>query len=288
MIRLLPRLATPLVWLPVAVLLGIVILAGVSMGQAQAISAPSVSVSAYCYNWDFLNNTGQDATDLHVRLKGIRAISGVYTGALNPFGAPDATSGYDAATGVYNLNFSGGTAPNGQMVHIGICADSPMLWFEAATGLPPFYWTIGGQPIPPAPLAFGLAWDWQSRRHLRLTLRNSQQVTLTLTSLNLLDPGTPLELDDLNPDVVGTLPLAAMLIDDIRMLPPLSDSFFDVFFDLGGASGQPGSAQLLAPMHPYVLEAIGEAPEDAGNAFRLFGQSFSPPVNLYLPLVLKQ
>lgn len=288
MTRLLPRFATPLALLSVVVLLGMTALAGPPLGKVQAALAPTVSVNAYCYNWDFKNNTGQDATDLHVRLKGVRTIGGVYIGPLNPFGAPDVTSGYDATAGVYNLNFSGYTAPSGQLVHIGVCTDSPILRFEAGSGLPPFYWTIGGQPISPAPLAFGLAWDWQNRRHLRLTLRNSQQVTVTLMSLELLDPGMALELDDLNADTASTLSLATMLIDDVTILRPLSDSFFDVFFDSAGASGQLGSAQLLEPLHPYVLVAAGEAQDDAGNTFNLFSQSFSPPVNFYLPLVLKQ
>lgn len=288
MTRLLPRLVTVLMPLLAATVLGTAALTGASSGQARAAPASTAVVSRYCYNWDFLNNTGQDATDLHIRLKGIRIVGEVYTGALNPFGSPDATSGYDVAADVYNLNFSGGVVPSSGMAHIGICTDSPALMLDITSRLPPFYWTMGGQPIPPAPLAFGLMWDWQSRRHLRLTLHNSQQVTVTLTSLNLLAPGEPFGLDDLNPDTVSTLPLATMLIEDIETLPPLSDSFFDVFFDLAGATGQPGHAQLLGPLHPYVLVATGEAQDDAGNTFQLFSQTLSPPINLYLPLVLRQ
>jgi len=289
MIRLLPRVVTVLMPLLAATVLGMAALTGVSSGQARAAPASIANASRYCYNWDFLNNTGQDATDLHIRLKGIRTVDELYAGVLNPFGLPDASSGYDASADVYNLNFSGGMVFSSDMAHIGICADSSALVLDPASGLPPFYWTIEGQPISPVPLVFGLTWDWQSRRHLLLTLHNSQNMTITLTALNLLDPGVPLALDDLNPDVVNTLPLATMLIDDVETLAPLADSFFDVFFDSAGAMAQPGYTQvLLESLHPYVLEATGEAQDDAGNTFQLFSQTLSPPLNLYFPLVLRQ
>src|SRR2546430_8639261 len=65
--------------------------------QAAALFAPGSATALYCSNWDFVNNTGQDVNDLHVRLKSVRAVNDVYTGALNPFGAPT-TSVYSSTS----------------------------------------------------------------------------------------------------------------------------------------------------------------------------------------------
>jgi hypothetical protein len=260
------------------------------------VTAPQAIVDSprYCYNWDFLNNTGQDANDLHIRLNGIQSISNVYTGVLNPFGAPDASSGYDAGAGVYKLNFSNGTVLNGDMAHIGLCTNQPVLMLPQGPGVPPFTWTLNGQTLSPDPLFAGLAWNWISRTHLRVQLSSDRHVSMTLMALNLLDAGNALELDDLNGNVVGQLQLVSNLAPDPVPLAPGTSSFFDVFLVLSHAgpsqhvAGVPmDSAALLEPNHPYVLEAVLEAEDDSGNTIHLYSQALSPLQAVYLPIARK-
>jgi hypothetical protein len=290
MLRLLPRrlfaLGPPVC---AGLLLAVLLWSGSLIPGARAASAPiSSPPERYCYNWDFLNNTGQDADDLHIRLQGISQVSAVYTGTVNPFGLPDATSGYDAGLGVYNLNFSNGVAYDGDVVHIGLCTDKPALALSQSTTPPPFTWTSQGQPLQPAPLFVGVSWDWQSRTHLRLELHNSQDITLTLWAASLLDPEVPLGLEDLNADVIGMLPAATFLIDDVQMLPPRSSSFFDVFFDPTVVVQAPTPAQLREPRHPYVLQAVVSAEDDSGDVAHMYSQALSPPAKVYWPLILKK
>ena len=109
----------------------------------------SLQESRYCYNWDFTNWTGQPANDLHLALHGPTQLSDVYTGPLNPFGLPDASSGYDPAGDVYNLSWSGVTVASGGVVHVGFCTDLPLVDFPTMGGMPPHYWTWNGVPLNP-------------------------------------------------------------------------------------------------------------------------------------------
>lgn len=113
---------------------------------------------------------------------------------------------------------------------------------------------------------------------------NEQPFTVTLSTLNLLDAGNMLSLDDLNGDVVGQLPMTLELLQTPLMLAPRADSFFDVFFTLGGQAMPPNMAPLLEPNHPYVLEAdiFGD---DQGNVAHLYTQALSPLIPRYLPII---
>ncbi len=271
-----------------------------ALGGAQSAFQPGVeavwarfaSVSAgaasqrYCSNWDFYNNTGQAVNDLHVRLKGVQTVSEVYTGTLNPFGPPDNTSGYVTATGVYNLNFSGAWVNESDKVHLGFCTDSPLLRLDTQGGTPPFEWTLTGTQVLSNPLFIGLEWNWPTPPHLHLQVVNEQPFSMTLFTLNLLDAGNMLALDDLNGDVADQLSLAMELSPTPTVLAPNAGTFFDVYFDAAGTT-DPASmmAPLLEPDHPYVLEAIMEPTDDPGNTVRVFSQALSPLAPLYLPVI---
>src|SRR5258708_36806646 len=115
-VEMCPGLGRPLV---IGIVLGLVVLLnGLSAAQVRAAedglsdvhkksaSAP-VNSTPSCYVWDFLNNSGVDADGLVIQLKGINSITDVYTGVLNPFVAPGASSGYDSVADVYSLVFRG-------------------------------------------------------------------------------------------------------------------------------------------------------------------------------------
>jgi hypothetical protein len=239
----------------------------------------------YCSNFDFLNSTGQDVNGLQVRLQGIKNIGSAYNGPDNPFGLPDASSGYEAATNVYRLNFSGGTAFDADMVHIGLCSDAPVLLLDQQSGLPSFSWTNNGNPVLPNPLFTGLQWEWITPSHLRIHIVNGQTITATLNMLNLLDSDTALSLDDLKPDTIGSMPTVLILVDTPQVLAPQSDSFFDITFALNRPTRQPNAAPLLAANHPYIIQAELGFEDDPWNTAHLFAQGLSPQNTLYLPLI---
>lgn len=246
-------------------------------GLSQVIPRSSLGTAAsYCYAGDLTNNTGQDASSLRIRFKGIQSISQVYTGAANPFGSPDPASGYDPGTDVYTLVFSNGVAFDSNLVHIGLCTDQPMLQLAPQPAPPPISWAVGDQALQPAPLFAGTSWSWLNQTHAQLRLFNSQPVSMTLMELNLLDADTSLALDDLNGDVAGLLPLASVLVSDPETLAPGATRLFDVLFD--------------APTfeHPYVLQAVLVAEDDPGNTFSLYSQTTSPPAVIYLPIIMRQ
>jgi hypothetical protein len=146
--------------------------------SSSGSAAPAlISTTPSCYTWDFLNNTGLDATGLVIHLKGITSITDVYSGVLNPFGAPDPASGYNPTTNVYSLIFSGGTVPDSGMAQIGICANRPALRLDTAQ--PAFYWVESGTPAAPAPLFASLEFNWVSPDHLQVSLYNEQATPLT-------------------------------------------------------------------------------------------------------------
>ena len=257
-------------------------------------AAAVITPNRYCYNWDFVNNTGEDANDLHIQLKGVVTVTNLYTGPSNPFGAPDPSSGYNAQAGAYDLNFSNGLVGPGEIAHIGVCSDNPVLVLNDGSGAPPFRWTQDGRTLTPYPLFVGVSWDWLNRRQLHIQLTHDQNVTLTLLSLNLLDATDMLELDDLNESVATQLPLAGVLAEDPVQLAPGGSSFFDVFFgDLGDLAGLEdprglAAAPLMEPNHPYVLEAVLEAEDDPGNVVRMYSQALAPLASVYVPITLRQ
>jgi hypothetical protein len=253
-----------------------------------AIGRPSIdNTLRYCANFDFLNNTGQDVDGLHLRLQGIKVVSNTYTGPDNPFGAPDASSGYDAAHDVYQLNFISGTVHSNDLVHLGLCSAVPILKLDPSTSPLNFYWTQGASQVLPNPLFAGLQWDWSSPSHLRIHIVNGQAITLTLTTLKLLDGGNPLSLDDLKNDSIANLPEVLELLDTPKDLAPQSDSFFDVFFTTANQTIPPNTAPLLEVNHPYILQAQLAAADDPGNTTNLFAQGLSPQNTLYLPIIEK-
>lgn len=248
----------------------------------SSLAAINPSTERYCSNWDFRNNTGQDVNDLHVRLKSVKNVSDVYTGTLNPFGSPDGTSGYDAGTDTYRLNFSGATVFDSDQIQIGLCTDAPLVRLGQPS--PSFYWTLTGTQVLSNPLFAGLEWNWQSRSYLRVHVVNEQNISMTLMTLNLLDAGNALTLDDLNSDVTNQLPIALEILSDPQPLAPNGDSFFDVFFDV---TQPPTRTALLEPNHPYVLEVTLAADDDPGNTAHLLSQGLSPLIPLYLPVIIK-
>ncbi len=241
----------------------------------------------YCYSWDFLNNTGYDATGLLIRLQGLRTIDEVYTGTLNPFGAPVPSSGYDAVSDAYTLVFSNGLVFNGDAARLGLCTDQPSLQLDPSTGVSPFAWMSGSQLLSPSPLFIGIDWDWLSRDHLQVHLVNSQNLTLTLFSLNLLSAGVPLPLDDLTVNPVELLPMATQWVTDVEVLTPQASSAFDVFFSPALGNLQPEQALLQAPDYPYVLQATLATADDPGNLIHLYSQATSPPAQVYVPMVMR-
>jgi hypothetical protein len=254
------------------------------------VKSPSdiATTDRYCYSWDFTNNTGQDVNDLHIRLTGIQTVTNVYMGPENPFGAPDASSGYDAGTNTYTLNFGNAIVPDGETAQVGLCTSQPVLALDEG-GPAPFTWTVDGVSQAAQPLFTGLAWHWLNRNHLQVQLTNNPQVSMTLMSLNLLDAGDKLGLDDLNDPVVSGLPMVSEFAPDPVPLDPGATSSFDVFFELPVVTGNPqaSTAALLEPNHPYVLEAVLAAQDDPGNTIHLYSQTLSPLAAVYVPIAVK-
>jgi hypothetical protein len=249
-------------------------------GAVSASQAPSpalVAASASCYTWSFLNNTGDDATGLVIHLKGIPAVTDVYTGAMNPFGPLDPSSGYDPISGVLSLVFSGGTAYNGDLVEIGICAHQPALRLD--TVQPAFYWVVAGAPAVPAPLFAGLDFNWIDSNHLQVNLYNEQNTALTADSFTVLAPDATLSLDDLNAGVASTLSLVSDQISTPVDMAGGTSQTFDIFFDQGGVRVPYGA--------PIVMEAVLSDPADPGNSINLLAQTTQPFQQVYLPLVTK-
>ena len=255
---------------------------------SSARAAPTIAnTTRYCSNFDFLNNTGQDVNGLHVRLKGVKNIGSTYNGPDNPFGTPDNTSGYITATDTYNLNFSGGTAFDSDLVHIGLCSDAPVLLLDQQSGLLNFYWTQDVTQVLPNPLFTGLQWEWLSPSQLRIHVVNGQPYTTTLVALNLLDAGVPLTLDDLKDESINNLPAVLIIIDTPQTLAPQSESFFDISFSPSRPTKLSSAPALLVSNHPYVVQADLAVGDDLGNTARLFAQGLSPQISLFLPLITR-
>jgi hypothetical protein len=276
--------------------LGLCLLAfsGLGLTQVQADGAeasPSsaqlpvaVAAGRYCYNWDFANNTPQDANDLHLVLGGISHVGSWYTGARNPFGMPDASSGYDPGLGAYRANFSGAVVLPGETVHIGFCADQPALEAKEAT------WTVDGAAVAPAPMAAHVRFTPVNPSQVRVEVINPQSFAMTLWSFNVLDGADGLPLDDLNGQVASQLAAIGEPLLYPEVLPPGGSKFFDVL-TVGGAQATVGenAEQLGAidPDHALVVEAVLTPEDDDGNLLHVLAQML-PPGKQFLPLVRRQ
>jgi hypothetical protein len=263
------------------VLVGLGLVAGryspglVGIASLGAPLTPAIVGPSSCYTWDFLNNTGQDATGLVIHLKGIPALTDEYTGVLNPFGP--STSSYDAGTGVLSLVYSGGTASAGDMVQIGICASQAALRLD--TALPAFYWVVTGAPADPAPLFAGLDFNWVDPNHLQVHLYNEQSITLTVISFSAFIPPASLSLDDLNNGVASTLSMVSDQIASPTDMPGASSQTFDILFNQGEVRVPQGA--------PVVLEATLSAQDDQSNLIHLFVQTTQPFAEMFLPVMRK-
>jgi hypothetical protein len=271
--------------------------AGLPQAQAATLDraapfAPAAIVASgrYCYNWDFFNRTQQDANDLHFRIRGVSQVDVWYTGSANGFGQPDASSGYDAATDSYVVNFSNGIVPQGDKLHVGLCTNHPALEVYDAN------WTVDGAPVGPAPMYADLRFTSVSRTQVRIELTNPQSFSVTLVAFNVLDPIDGLLLDDLNGETAGQLSLVGEGVVTPEVLPPNGSRSFDVFFQSGPVT-QAGDetfdvahgAQegVLDPDHPLVVEAVLAPEDDEANVLHLFAQTLPPP-KLMLPIVLRR
>ena len=280
-----------LILLGAALIFLVITLAGTGWGGMAYAMRLASTPPPNCYTWGFLNNTDQDANDLHLRMTGVVNLTSVYTGTMNPFGLPD-SSGYDPITQTYHLDFSNATAGTGEQVMLGFCSSASEVHLDVPRDTPPFYWSLDGQALQPAPLFVGVKWNWQDASHVQITLENSNGITLTLMSLNLLEPGVALPLEDLSDEIAAMLPMTSELAPDVQVLAPGGSLVFDVApptalarpnFTFAPAASFAEAA--LQPMQPYVLQALLAAEDDPGNVVYLVSQSNSPPLFLFMPVL---
>ena len=267
--------------------LALQLMQGLAPPPVQAMTSAAVGdPTRYCYNWQAFNGAGQDVNGLHVRLQSLVQVSQIYTGTYNYF-TPDEISGaYDANGDIYKLDFATETVGAGETVLIGLCSDHQTLALPASGT--PFYWTANGVSQPIVPAFVGLDWGWRSRTELRLGLINSSSVTVTLLSLDVLDPGVKLALEDLTGDVIPALdPVSDLTSGSVISLTPGSTTYFTLQFDPNGTSYLPGHAPLLEPNHPYVLAATFAPWDDPDSTWTLISQALSPLAQSYLPLIRK-
>jgi hypothetical protein len=227
--------------------------------------------SEYCYGWDFNNSMGQDATGVHIRLRGITTVQQIYTGTLNPFGNLDPSSGYDSGSGTYRFNFDNGDVFDSDRVHLGFCTDQPQL--RLGNVLSPAIWLTGTAPLSPAPLFAGIEFNWLDRGHVTVNIVNEQATTMTLDVATALQPDVLLPINDLTPDVASQLPYVAELITEPLTLPPLASQPFDV--------------QLTALNRPIVFEAQLSPEDDPTDMVHLLAQTTVPGWQVLLPIILR-
>lgn len=183
----------------------------------------------YCYNWDFVNDTGMAVNDLHIVMRGPRVLSDVYMGPLNPFGGPGPGSGFDAMTGLYTLAYNGVTIPPGGTVHTGFCSDNPIVSMTVT-------WTLNGAPVgQPVPVP-GWQWNAQPGGGTQIGLTNPTASPMAIVAVRWAVTPQPIDLQNLN----WTDPL-------VQALP---------FATLPGAVLPPGGSQLVpipAPLPPGTI-----------------------------------
>lgn len=246
------------------------------VGAPAEHEVTAVSASRYCYNWDFLNNTGQDANDLHLALVGVTQPDSWYTGSLNPFGTPDASSHYDPAAGAYRANFSGAVVLPGELVHIGLCAGRPAL--EVGTAA----WTVDGSPVAPAPLTARVRFTHASPALVTVEVANPGSSPLLLLALNVLDGGDGVPLDDLNGEIASHLAAVAEPLENAEVLAPGASKSVDVALQyLGGGAG------ALAQHRALIVEAVLAPEDDEGNRLHVLAQML-PPGRQLLPIVVRR
>jgi hypothetical protein len=256
--------------------------AGQEPGTWQQIAAPLAQPQmgqpvSFCYAWDFTNDTGVDADDLHVRLQGVHAVTEVYAGADNPFGAPTAASGYDSALDAYHLEFTGATVAPGERVRLGVCTVTPYLLLGMKPAAPlPFYWSVQGSVQQPAPLFVGLSMSSSAGGGVRLGVHNSHATPLVLWSLDLLATGQPFTLEDLNGTSLSGLPVGAMLVADPITIPAGGVQYFDI-----------PPAGSLAAGGTWLTEMTVTTEDDLANEAHIYTEALPPPVVVYLPLIFK-
>jgi len=238
----------------------------------QAAAAATAAGGRYCYAWDFINTSGGDATGLRLTLAGVSQIDAVYGGAANPFGAADATSGFNAATNSYALNFSSGTAFSGDTIQTGLCTASASLSLSSAS------WTASGQTVGDPPRYLGIHFNWQTPGHLRVELTNPLAVTATLSALNVLQPEQPLSLDDLNATVAAQLPLVTEAISVPVDLPPQGMYAIDLLFS---PTEQRTVDQAL------VVDASLSPQDNPDNSVHLVAQTLGQVRKVNLPLTVR-
>jgi len=224
----------------------------------------------YCYSWDFNNSTGDDATGVQLRLNNIQTPTEVYTDTLNPFGDPDPSSGYDAATNTYRFHFGNGLASDSDRVLLGLCTDQPQLRLNQTFGAA---WLSDTIALTPAPLFAGIEFDWLARDQVTVKIVNEQAVTMTLESATALQPEVWLPLTDLIPDIAAQLPLVTELITEPVTLSPLASQSFDVHLD--------------ALNQPIVFEVRMSSEDDPGDVVHLLAQTSVPGWQVFLPIVLR-
>lgn len=245
-------------------------IAGLAAFVSYANGVQAVADSRYCYAWDFINTSGGDATGLRLNLAGVSQVDSVYAGADNPFGAADATSGFNSATNSYALNFSNGTAFDSDTAHVGLCTNTPSLTLSSAS------WTSNGQSVGDPPRYLGVRFNWLSTGQLRVELTNSLAVTATLTTLNVLQPDQPLSLDDLNATVAAQLPMVTEAISVPVNLPPQGTFSVDVSFT---------QVEQLTVDQALVVDATLLPQDDPDNGVHLIAQTLGQVRKVNLPLV---
>jgi hypothetical protein len=229
----------------------------------------------YCYAWDFTNDTGEDADDLHIWLQGVRQVTEVYAGSENPFGLPTAGSGYNAGLNAYHLEFTGGPAFAGDTVRLGVCTAAPTLRLSATDTTPPFYWSAQGRVLQPAPLFAGLSWEWHTDGSLRLSVHNAGTAPLVLWSLDVLTAEQPLALDDLNDANLSGLAVAAALVTEPITITAGGAHVFDI------------AAAALFGGGAWLAELTITDEDDLAHEAHLFSQAVPPSAVIYMPTFLK-
>jgi hypothetical protein len=258
------------------------------LGPPAALPAHAGGASPFCYNLDFVNNTAEDATGLLAKFGAIQRVDEVYTGGWNPFGAPTPASGYDPQTDTYTLEFTDGPAYAGDTVHAGLCTDSPVLQRPATGNVPPLAWQAAGGRVTPDPPFVGIRWTWTGPNTAGVELVNQGSADVTLMTVNLLDPGEPLALEDLIPSVVAGLPILDELITEPTPLAAGGIESSRRAFVSGTAAAGAGvfGTTASAVNRPVVLEVDYQADDDPGNVGHLYVQALTPS-RVYLPMVLR-
>ena len=242
---------------------------------AAGARAQAPAREPFCYSWDFLNDTTEDADGLQAALLGVRQVTSAYVASDNPFGPPLPASGYDGAVDAYRLVFGGGPALDAAPAHIGACTDRATLRMGTAQDGTAFSWTSAGNPVAPSPLFLGMTWTRLATGDLRVTLYNDQDSPRVIWSLSLLYTSDQLSLDDLNADTLSTQPALADLTPEVLTLPAGSSQSFDV----------PAAALLdLPPDAALLLSAEFSTEDDPGDLGHLYAQLLAP-LRTHLPLI---